>query len=98
MSVGCTAFGWMNLQGNKADGTDLHSKTASLVGISRDQAKVFNYGRIYGAGVRFAEKLLMQFNSKMSQVEAKTKARALYQATKGKRTRFASGFITKLRF
>ncbi len=37
---GCTALGWMTLQGNKAQGTDLHSKTASLVGISRDQAKV----------------------------------------------------------
>jgi DNA polymerase gamma 1 len=38
--LGSTAFGWMNLQGKKKDGTDLHSKVASLVGISRDQAKV----------------------------------------------------------
>jgi hypothetical protein len=30
----------MNLQGKKKDGTDLHSKVANLVGISRDQAKV----------------------------------------------------------
>ncbi|KAG1763684.1 DNA polymerase family A-domain-containing protein [Suillus occidentalis] len=30
---------------------DLHSKTASILGISRDQAKVFNYSRIYGAGM-----------------------------------------------
>lgn len=30
----------MTLQGKKADGTDLHSKTASLIGISRDEAKV----------------------------------------------------------
>lgn len=38
--LGSTAFGWMNLQGKKKDGTDLHSKVANLVGISRDQAKV----------------------------------------------------------
>jgi DNA polymerase gamma 1 len=38
--TGSTAFGWMNLQGKKKDGTDLHSKVANLVGISRDQAKV----------------------------------------------------------
>jgi DNA polymerase gamma 1 len=37
---GSTAVGWMNLAGKKSDGTDMHSKTASLAGISRDQAKV----------------------------------------------------------
>jgi hypothetical protein len=31
--TGCTAFGWMTLQGNKNDKTDLHSKTAETVGI-----------------------------------------------------------------
>ncbi len=41
--LGSTAFGWMNLQGKKKDGTDLHSKIANLVGISRDQAKVNEY-------------------------------------------------------
>jgi len=38
--VGCTAFGWMTLQGNKAAGTDLHSRAAQLIGITREQAKV----------------------------------------------------------
>ena len=37
---GCTAMGWMTLQGNKADGTDLHSVTAKNVGINRNHAKV----------------------------------------------------------
>lgn len=32
--------GWMTLQGTKKDSTDMHSKTANLVGITRDQAKV----------------------------------------------------------
>ena len=39
--TGCTAFSWMMLQGKKAEGTDMHSMTASTVGISRDHAKVF---------------------------------------------------------
>ncbi|KAH9520144.1 hypothetical protein Btru_060123 [Bulinus truncatus] len=37
---GCTALGWMTLQGNKTDKTDLHSKTAQIVSIvQRDHAK-----------------------------------------------------------
>ncbi|XP_029008599.1 DNA polymerase subunit gamma-1 [Betta splendens] len=80
---GCTAFGWMTLQGKKSQGTDLHSRTADAVGISREHAKVFNYGRIYGAGQPFAERLLMQFNHRLSQAEAGSKARQMYALTKG---------------
>lgn len=82
---GCTAFGWMTLQGKKSQGTDLHSRTADSVGISREHAKVFNYGRIYGAGQPFAERLLMQFNHRLSQQEAAGKARQMYALTKGLR-------------
>ncbi|KAI2648511.1 DNA polymerase subunit gamma-1 [Labeo rohita] len=82
---GCTAFGWMTLQGKKSQGTDLHSRTADAVGISREHAKVFNYGRIYGAGQPFAERLLMQFNHRLSQQEAANKARQMYALTKGLR-------------
>uniref|UniRef100_A0A672G623 DNA polymerase subunit gamma-1 n=1 Tax=Salarias fasciatus TaxID=181472 RepID=A0A672G623_SALFA len=82
---GCTAFGWMTLQGKKSQGTDLHSRTADTVGISREHAKVFNYGRIYGAGQPFAERLLMQFNHRLSQTEAASKARQMYALTKGLR-------------
>ncbi|XP_035520761.1 DNA polymerase subunit gamma-1 [Morone saxatilis] len=80
---GCTAFGWMTLQGKKSQGTDLHSRTADTVGISREHAKVFNYGRIYGAGQPFAERLLMQFNHRLSQTEASKKAKQMYALTKG---------------
>lgn len=82
---GCTAFGWMTLQGRKSRGTDLHSKTAATVGISREHAKVFNYGRIYGAGQSFAERLLMQFNHRLSRQEAAEKAQQMYAVTKGLR-------------
>lgn len=37
---GSTALGWMTLEGTKAQGTDLHSKTAEILGISRNDAKV----------------------------------------------------------
>jgi len=47
LMTGCTAFGWMTLQGNKNDKTDLHSKTAETVGISRDHAKVRNKTESY---------------------------------------------------
>lgn len=82
---GATALGWMTLQGTKAAGTDLHSKTAQILGISRDQAKIFNYGRIYGAGVKFAAGLMQQFNTAIDAVEAKQRATNLYTATKGKK-------------
>lgn len=80
---GSTAFGWMTLQGKKSEGTDLHSKTAVTIGISRDHAKIFNYGRIYGAGQKFAEKLLLQFNHRLTGDEAREKAETLYADTKG---------------
>jgi len=75
----------MTLQGKKSNATDLHSKTAATVGISREHAKVFNYGRIYGAGQPFAERLLMQFNHRLSQKQAREKAQQMYAVTKGVR-------------
>ncbi|RWS26953.1 DNA polymerase subunit gamma-1-like protein [Leptotrombidium deliense] len=84
---GCTAVGWMTLQGSRADGTDMHSKVSSLVGISRDQAKVLNYGRIYGAGKAFAARFLKLSNPLMSEEEAKRKAFTIYKQTKGRRVK-----------
>jgi DNA polymerase gamma 1 len=40
---GATAIGWMTLEGTKAAGTDLHSKTAQILGISRNDAKVLSF-------------------------------------------------------
>ncbi|RKP35211.1 DNA polymerase family A-domain-containing protein, partial [Dimargaris cristalligena] len=80
---GATALGWMNLQGTKAAGTDMHSNTAQIMGISRNHAKIFNYGRIYGAGVKFATQLLLKFNPTASPDQARETALKLYKATKG---------------
>ncbi|OQV22065.1 DNA polymerase subunit gamma-1 [Hypsibius exemplaris] len=82
---GCTAFGWMTLQGNKADGTDLHSKTAAQAGVERDQAKILNYGRIYGAGRDYAAVLLRNFNHELSEAQATGKAQKIYSFSKGYR-------------
>ncbi|VEU23173.1 DEKNAAC104059 [Brettanomyces naardenensis] len=84
---GGTALGWMTLEGNKSLGTDLHSKTAKILGISRSNAKIFNYGRIYGAGAEFATTLLKKFNPELSVDEAVATARKLYSSTKGKSSR-----------
>ncbi|CAK7224106.1 DNA-directed DNA polymerase gamma mip1 [Sporothrix eucalyptigena] len=83
---GGNAIGFMTLEGTKAAGTDLHSRTAGILGITRNDAKVFNYGRIYGAGLRFAAQLLRQFNPSLSEAETISIATKLYLATKGTRT------------
>ena len=80
---GGNAIGFMTLEGTKAAGTDLHSKTANILGISRNNAKVFNYGRIYGAGLKFAQTLLRQFNPNLSDKETQEIAARLYEETKG---------------
>ncbi|EJD06109.1 uncharacterized protein FOMMEDRAFT_153471 [Fomitiporia mediterranea MF3/22] len=95
---GATALGWMTLEGTKAAGTDLHSKTASILGISRDQAKVFNYSRIYGAGMRHAILLLLQSNPNMLPDIAQQQAEKLYASTKGKNTHRTDIFGRKFWF
>ncbi|CAH0022896.1 unnamed protein product [Clonostachys rhizophaga] len=83
---GGNAVGFMTLEGTKAAGTDLHSRTASILGITRNDAKVFNYGRIYGAGLKFAATLLRQFNPGLSEKETMETASKLYATTKGTKT------------
>lgn len=83
---GGNAIGFMTLEGTKAAGTDLHSRTASILGITRNDAKVFNYGRIYGAGLKFAAQLLRQFNPSLSEQETMDIASKLYASTKGTKT------------
>lgn len=83
---GGNAIGFMTLEGTKAAGTDLHSRTAAILGITRNDAKVFNYGRIYGAGLKFAAQLLRQFNPSLSERQTLEIASKLYATTKGTKT------------
>ncbi|KAL8287520.1 hypothetical protein RQP46_003378 [Phenoliferia psychrophenolica] len=80
---GATAIGWMTLEGTKSAGTDLHSTSAKPLEISRDQAKVFNYSRIYGAGMKHGIQLLLKCNPNLTLVEATEKVKKLYAQTKG---------------
>lgn len=80
---GACAIGWMTLEGTKSTGTDVHSKTAAIVGVSRDAAKVFNYSRIYGAGVRHATRLLLEGMKPPDPALAEKTAKELYISTKG---------------
>lgn len=82
---GASAIGWMTLEGTKSAGTDVHSKTASIVNITRDMAKVFNYSRIYGAGVKNATRLLLDGMKEPNPVQAESSAKLLYLSTKGAR-------------
>ncbi|EJD41104.1 hypothetical protein AURDEDRAFT_169883 [Auricularia subglabra TFB-10046 SS5] len=95
---GATAIGWMTLEGTKSAGTDLHSKTASILGISRNDAKVFNYSRIYGAGMKHASLLLLQSNPGMSLEKAQELATELYVKTKGRNTHRTDIFDRKFWF
>ncbi|KAB5557907.1 DNA polymerase family A-domain-containing protein [Coniochaeta sp. 2T2.1] len=83
---GGNAIGFMTLEGTKVAGTDLHSRTAAILGITRNDAKVFNYGRIYGAGLKFAAQLLRQFNPSLSERQTLEIASKLYATTKGTKT------------
>ena len=71
------------LKGRREEGTDAHSFTARILGISREQAKIFNYGRIYGAGLAFAKLMLQQFSPSLSEQEASHRAHEVYKRTKG---------------
>ena len=81
--AGSTVASWQLLRGRKEQGTDTHSYTARILGISRDNAKVFNYGRLYGAGLANARLLLLQLNPQLSDAEASELARKIYRRTKG---------------
>ncbi|EUB59079.1 DNA polymerase subunit gamma-1 [Echinococcus granulosus] len=82
---GGTPYGWMTLEGSKAKGTDLHTKTANLIGIKRNEAKILNYARLYGSGLEFTKHLLSKFQSNLRPEEASLKAEKLMRATKGHR-------------
>lgn len=81
---GSTAFGWLTLQGKECHRTDVHSRVASTLSITHDQAKVLNYARFYGAGEGFIKTLLMKFNTELTFPRAVEVTRQLYSVTRGK--------------
>ncbi|VEL10678.1 unnamed protein product [Protopolystoma xenopodis] len=66
LHTGSTPFGWMTLEGDKSQGTDLHTKVAKMMNCSRSEAKVLNYARLYGSGLEFTKHLLGKFSAGIS--------------------------------
>ncbi|CAG8476501.1 12075_t:CDS:2 [Ambispora leptoticha] len=50
---GATAMSWHVLQGDSLLGTDMHSRTARELNVSRNQARLIDYGRIFGGNRTF---------------------------------------------
>ena len=73
----------MLIKGNQSQGTDIHSRVASTLSISRDQAKALNYSRLYGAAEGFTKTLLMKFDDELTTHDAAEAARQLYSITRG---------------
>ncbi|CAD5215857.1 unnamed protein product [Bursaphelenchus xylophilus] len=84
--AGSTAFSNMQLAGTKSTGTDLHTVVAESVGISRNNAKVLNYARLYGSGMNHAIDFLVQKG--ISREVAKETAMKLFDTTKGTSGRY----------
>lgn len=85
-----TSIGWMTLKGTKAAGTDLHSKMASILGISRDQAKVKCSTVPASTNEACHILLLLQSNAAIQPKEARKVAENLYASTKHPPTRSIS--------
>lgn len=82
---GSTPLGWMTLEGTKKEGTDMHTTTAKILNTSRDNAKIFNYSRIYGAGKKFTAQLLKKLDPNQTRDSCKTTTDNLYLRTKGQK-------------
>ncbi|KZO90902.1 hypothetical protein CALVIDRAFT_531169 [Calocera viscosa TUFC12733] len=62
---GAITIVWMTREGTKANGTELHTKMASILGGRCDAAKMFKYSCIYGARLKHAQLLMLQSNPKL---------------------------------
>ena len=87
---GSTGLGWMTLRGERVLGTDMHSVTANTIKITRDEAKVLNYARIYGSGQDFAARFLRTSDPTLSEEQAKEKAKKIFAQTKGTKRKMTS--------
>ena len=77
--AGFTPISFMVCNGSKDAGTDVHTVTASNVGIDRNKAKVLNYARLYMCGLKKAQENIGGENSY-------EKAKEMWELTKGKKT------------
>ncbi|TKR76617.1 hypothetical protein L596_017731 [Steinernema carpocapsae] len=85
--AGATPFANMLLVGSKSDNSDLHSVVAQQVGISRNNAKVLNYARLYGSGIQHAVDFLKKEGIAVK--KAQELSNKLFTTTKGQQITYA---------
>lgn len=83
--AGSTQFGHSVLAGSKEDGTDMHSVTASTIGISRTIAKNCNYGMLYGSGAKTLAATICKGNKSILLADALSMGKKLIASKKGKK-------------
>lgn len=88
---GITPLSIQIILGSKRAGTDIHSYTASIAGIDREEGKIIVYSRFYGAGIALTAANLKRANPRLSWAEATAIAKAIFAGTKGVKVKDANG-------
>lgn len=81
--AGSTQFSHSILAGSKDDGSDMHSRTAATIGVSRSTAKGLNYALLYAAGAKTLANSIRKGNKSISMDDAIKMAKKLIAAKKG---------------
>lgn len=86
--VGSTPLSLINLLGTKKDKTELHWTVALQAGVDRDAvAKPFNYGVIYGLGLKGATDILVKALPRETEDRCRDMAQGLITMFKGSKSR-----------
>lgn len=81
--AGSTQFSHSILAGSKDDGTDMHSRTAATIGVSRNVSKGLNYALLYAAGAKTLANSIRKGNKSISMEDAIKMAKKLIAVKKG---------------
>ncbi|CAG8534276.1 4554_t:CDS:2 [Ambispora gerdemannii] len=86
---GATAMSWHVLHGDPLIGTDMHSRTARELKVSRNQARLIDYGRIFGGNrtfggnFMFVNNMLEKLKIKDDDLDTINKTINFYKKTEG---------------
>lgn len=83
--AGSTQFSHSILAGSKDDGSDMHSVTAKVIGITRAIAKGCNYGMLYGCGAKTLANTIRKGNKNIPMKEAIEMGKKLIKIKKGEK-------------
>lgn len=83
--AGSTQFSHSILAGSKEDASDMHSRTAATIGVSRSTAKGLNYALLFSAGAKTLANTIRKGNKSISIDDAVKMAKRLISVKKGTR-------------